>query len=299
MNKKSFVLLIILVLVLLLLSFLWVFRDELFVSSLITEEKSNNKNNSIEIIDNSEKIAKLYNFANNKEYIKEISENEIDKILEMLKTNEIIPARISFSSPPNYLIEYNSNIYETIGFRIQSECILAVVNTSQVYNIYKENDVSELLRILNTTLKGNLQFNELDISKTYSPPKIYDSTMHNTILGSYIWKNEKGDMIAADVGIKFKEMLKNEIPFSSFVGLVVSLDTLDESNLIKLPSTAKITYNIYKDEESVLEKEAERMLNGSYHLETPNIKGEYIYELNLTFEDIPNIHALYYFKYSI
>lgn len=304
MNKKSLVLLIILVIILTSLSFLRIYRDQLLLSSLVTkEEPRDNESDNIQEIDNSEKIAKLYNLPdnkmNNKEFVKEISKNEIDKILSILEANEKILAMISFVNAPDYLIEYNNDLNESIGFRIQDEYILVILNHSRVNNIYKVDDVRELLKILDTTLKDNLQFTELDINKTYSPPKIYTNNMKPTTPGSYTWKNEKGDIIETDVIIDFKEMLSSARSVSSLSGPVVFLDRTDKTNLFKLPSSAKITYAIYKDDKIMLEKEAERMIHGSYRLDRPNILGEYIYELTLTFEDMPNIQASYYFRYSM
>lgn len=306
MNKKSLVILIIIIFCILSLYFLWLYNSLNSNESDDTKVNIYNGNtNYLENLDTSEKVAKLYKTVdiNKKELEKDISQNEIDKINRMLEENGNILAMISYANSPDFLIEYN-NSKETIGFRISNEFIDVVINTSRTYIIYKENDVSELLRILNTNLKDNLQYTELNINEVYSPPKMYVNNRYEMLKGSYIWKDEKGNMLAADVGINFEGILKSKEPVSSFMGPMISLNfqsdgDISKSKLFKLPITAKITYTIHKGNEIILAKEAERMLSGSYHLQQPNVKGDYVYVVTLTFTDIPNVEASYYFGFKL
>ncbi|MNI60094.1 hypothetical protein D3C73_1152860 [compost metagenome] len=46
-------------------------------------------------------------------------------------------------------------------------------------------------------------------------------------------------------------------------------------------------------------QEAVKMLNGSFHMSVPNIKGEYIYIIELTFNDSSNLKSTYCFKANV
>jgi CRISPR/Cas system CMR-associated protein Cmr5 small subunit len=206
---------------------------------------------------------------------------------------------ISFAKAPDYILKYN-NMDKSIEFRVYNEFILSVLNTSRVYNIYREKDVEELLQILSAKLKGESIYTEIDINKMYVPPKIYINNTYEATLMSHIWKDEKKNILDLDKNINEEELLKNKEPVINALELILSINSdISKNELVKLPVTAKVMYAIHKDGKIILTKEAERMVNGSYHLDIPNIKGEYIYVVNLTFTDLPNVEAMYYFKYKI
>lgn len=305
-KKKKIIIIITVTIIVICLSSLWIFRGK--ISSYFSKNNNitnTNQNNNTQntVVDTSEKVAKLYRSPNNKfdnkEYIKEISKNEIEKIQNIFQRNEQVLARVSLAESPDYIIELNDE-EKSYGFRMRNDYIDAIENYSIPYVIYKENDVKDLLQILNAKLKDNFTYTEIDINKTYIPLKLYINGMQEATLGSNIWKDEKGNVVATDMKKDINELLKDKEPIASFVGPTISTNSdAASSNPTKLPATAKISYAIYNGDNVIIEREAERMMNGSYHMSQPNISAEYIYIVTLTFTDSPDISATYYFKYKI
>jgi len=316
MNRKNIIILVIVVLVILCITYVLIYRNQLF-TNFLANEKSNNtsditnnetKNNlQKEEIDNSEKVAKLYILPDNKfdskQYTKDITQNTIDKIEKMLEVNEKLLGLLSYINAPDYMIEFNnSNLEKSIGFRISNDKIAAIVDLSTTYIIYREDDVRQLLEILDTNLKDNLNYTEIDINKTYSPPKLYINDMYEAILGSYNWKDEQGNATTFGLNQEAETLLKDKEAVPIYGAPIISTNpNKTDNNLTKLPSNVKINYYSYPENSDVnaFKFDAERMINGSYHLSASNVKNTYIYVINMTFTDLPALSATYYFKYKI
>jgi|GEM_PF-2686468 len=315
MNRKNIIALVILIVVILCISYVLIYRNQLLgsfinnknlnnTSNITNNETSNNIPNAE--IDNSEKVAKLYtlldNKFNNKQYSKDITQNTIDKIGSMIKLNEQIFATFSYINASDYIIEYNDSSNKSIEFRISSNIILAILSSTYTCNIYREDDVKQLLEILDTNMKGNLNYTKIDINKTYSPPKIYINDMYEAVLGSYTWKDEQGNITTFNLEQDPETLLKRKEPVSGFIAPIISTNANKTDNtLTMLPNNVKISYSLYPENLDVnaFKQDAARMINGSYHLYQPNVMREYIYVINMTFTDLPDLIATYYFKYKV
>jgi len=316
LNTRNLIILIIIAFVVLCILFGIIYRNQLLNSNKNNENSNivdvniyNETSDSIknEEIDNSEKVAKLYNLPDNKidnmQFSKDITQNTIDKIESMLKSNEQLLGMFSYTNAPDYMIEFNnSNLERSFGFRIFNDSIAAIVNLSTTYLIYREDDVKQLLELLDEGMRYNLNYTEIDINKTYIPPIIYINDEYEAVLGSYTWKDEQGNVTTGDLKQDPKTLLKDKEAVNGFGVPIISINANNtEYNLITLPNSTKISYSIYADniDYNISKKDAERMINGSYHTYQPNILSEYIYEITITFTDSPGLSATYYFKYKV
>jgi hypothetical protein len=264
-------------------------------------ETTNNLQN--EEIDNSAKVAKMFiplsNKFEDKQFYKDITQNTINKIDKMLEVNEHVLGIIDFINAPNYIIEFNdTNIHKSIGFRVLNNHILVCLDYSDTYIIYREEDVKQLLSLLGEGQRYTLNYTEIDINKTYTPPKIYIDKMYEAVLGSYTWKDEKGNITTVDLKQDAIALLKDKEAIDVFNAPMISINSTD-TDLRILPNNTKVSYSVYNGEEKIIEKDAERMIDGSYHTYQPNMLSEYIYKITITFTNAPGLSATYYFKYKV
>lgn len=272
------------------------------------ENKDNLSNEIVDIyddniqnisIDTSEKVAKLYDRPNQKynekNYLKEISQNELNDINNIIKEGKRDLGIIDYINSADYFLECKDTTLKSIEFRTGVNSIIkAIIDTDESYNIYKAKDVERLKEILN--IKDSVEYTTIDIDKIYTPPTLYINST-KIYQSTFSWKQNNSNIINVDM-VSPQEMLKDveSVPYI-FSPIISTNEDLYSNKLTRLPSNAILQYKIYKGDEIIAdEKEAEVMIDGSYHLEIPNILGEYIYVLDLTFEGISGIHSSYCFK---
>lgn len=327
MKKRHIVILAIVILIIFLtLLFLFIYKNNYLTNLFRGEDKKSTENliyalePTIDIYnmketDNSKIIGGLYSFIDGKydkrKHIKDITENELNSIMKILDTSEHFLGILCFATLPDYIIQYNDESNGYIDIRIGENSILVTNEGNRnnyayygTYTVYSEEGIDSLLHILNESLKPSPELSVLDIEKLYEPPVLHINYTYEAVLGSYTWKNENGEVIVSDskkTPHEYNTLFKEEV-WSSH-GPILSTNSVNQ-RLTKLPATAIITYFVIKNDKVVMKKTAERMVDGSYHMDVANVDGvyiggEYIYMIDLTFKDNPDLKATYYFRYKL
>lgn len=307
MKKLKLILVVVIIIVFLVMS-IFIFLK--IINNYKNKLQSSNGNNSTinNPVDTSEKIGKLYSRPNNiydkKTFVKEISQNEVNDIQNIIDGSEEVLAIIDYTNAANYVLKYNDKNIKNVEFRTAANASIIITTESiPSYHIYKANDVLRLKEILGIKDENNTVYNEMDIGKMDNPPTLYIGST-KIYQNTYIWRTErvvgKDKMIAVDM-ISPQQMLKDVATISTqFAPIVSTNENLSSKTLTRLPDNARIQYSIYKGEQVLFDwKNAEKMIDGSYHMEIPNISGEYIYILNLEFEGVQGVHSTYCFKYKV
>ena len=292
-------------------------KDEKLLTPSNTENGELTKETEIIEEDISSKIAKLNTLAewneNNHEYdtlfVKEISENQIKEIDNIIQRGEKLLASISWAKKADYIITFNDDVREEIHIRIAKDGTINI-NTSRKamsdYTIYAEEDVNYILNLLG--LKNEYaSLPIIDLNEYNKPMDIYWYGGTKFELGTYGWNTSTNgnlsNFVIAD-SIAPKEILKNKkaVAWVGIQGSYISIYSRDEVINKKLSKETIVKYKIYsvnESEDNAQYKEATRMINGSYYLsELPIIKGEYIVEVYISFGNLSNNNAHYCLKYK-
>lgn len=292
-------------------------KDEKLLTPSNTENGELTKETEIIEEDISSKIAKLNTLAewneNNLEYdtlfVKEISENQIKEIDNIIQRGEKLLASISWAKKADYIITFNDDVREDIYIRIAKDGTINI-NTSRKamsdYTIYAEEDVNYILNLLG--LKNEYaSLPIIDLNEYNKPMDIYWYGGTKFELGTYGWNTSingnLSNFVIAD-SIAPEEILKDKkaVEWVGIQGSYISIYSRDEVINKKLPKETIVKYKIYsvnESENNAQYKEATRMINGSYYLsELPIIKGEYIVEVYISFGNLSNNNAYYCLKYK-
>lgn len=268
----------------------------------------NENENTVVEEGNSLKIAKLIKGAsinNSEEIIKELSEKQIEKIDEILKrADKKDNAIIDYTTSADYMIKFNDEDRNNIDIRehVQEDGTIDMLVLDTRYTIYEENDVNYILEILGKKIDLNISIINLD---NYTKPfDLYFKSGVKFEQGTYSWKvQEKGgftNVVNSD-SISAKDMFegKDSIEFG-YNDRIITINSKDEQNLKCLPKEAIVSYKIYgidEDEVNFEFKEAIRMINGDYYMQSiPEKLGEYIVEVYISFGDFSSNHAFYCMK---
>ena len=292
-------------------------KDEKLLTPSNTENGELTKETEIIEEDISSKIAKLNTLAewneNNHEYdtlfVKEISENQIKEIDNIIQRGEKLLASVSWAKKADYMLTFNDDVREDIYIRIAKDGTINI-NTSRKamsdYTIYAEEDVNYILNLLG--LKNEYaSLPIIDLNEYNKPMNIYWYGGIKFELGTYGWNTSingnLSNFVIAD-SIAPKEILKNKkaVEWVGIQGSYISIYSRDEVINKKLPKETIVKYKIYsvnESEDNAQYKEATRMINGSYYLsELPIIKGEYIVEVYISFGNLSDNNAHYCLKYK-
>lgn len=264
--------------------------------------------------DTSKKVGNLINNLKwNKEkddydydIVRDITENELNKILDIYERAQESIAYISFAKLPDYSLSIDGK--RTYDIRIANNLITMKIYDKgmTIRTIYLEDDVKYLLEFLGEENKyASLPI--IDLNEYNKPMDVYWYGGTKFELGTYGWNistdGNLSNLVIAD-SISPKEILKDKkaVDWLGIQGSYISIYSKDEGINKKLPKETVVKYKIYsvnESENNAQYKEATRMIDGSYYLsEFPVIKGEYIVEVYISFCNLSNNNAHYCLKYK-
>ena len=279
-------------------------KEKTVENNEVEENVSSTNNEAQNIIqDNSKKIAKLNTLDIKKSYIKDISENQIKNIEDIIKRGEEVIAKVSWHNAPDYVITFNDEIQKDINIRLSKDATISIeIETKGLYTIFAEEDVSYILNLLGEkNVYKDLPI--LDISKINRPLDVYWYGNQELKLLTYTWKLDNNSLINAD-SVLPKDVLKNEeaLEWSIPQGTIITFYLRENGATKILPKETLIKYKIYSINDNGVSaeyKEATRMIDGSYYIDNlPRTKGEYILEVNMSFEKMIN-EANYCIKFKV